>query len=68
MGEGLTQKNEIEGRWKEYFVQLLNGDEIREVGDVRGGSCIYKSSKCLWAEGVSKSTISLFTPDFFLKL
>ena len=36
MGEELTQENNIEGRWKEYFVQLLNGDEIREVGDVRG--------------------------------
>ena len=32
MGEELTQENDIEGRWKEYFVQLLNGDEIREVG------------------------------------
>ena len=36
MGEELTQENDIEGRWKEYFVQLLNGGEIREVGgDVR---------------------------------
>ena len=32
MGEELTQENDIEGRWKEYFVQLLNGDEIRDVG------------------------------------
>ena len=36
IGEELTQENEIEGRWKDYFVQLLNGDEIRQVGgDVR---------------------------------
>ena len=36
MGEELTRENDIEGRWKEYFVQLLNGDEIREVGgDIR---------------------------------
>ena len=37
MGEELTRENDIEGRWKEYFVQLLNG-EIREVeGHVRRG-------------------------------
>ena len=36
MGEELTCENDIEGRWKEYFVQLQNGDEIREVGgDIR---------------------------------
>ena len=36
MGEELTLENDIEGRWKEYFVQLWNGDEIREVGgDIR---------------------------------
>ena len=36
MGEELTQEDDTEGRWKEYFVQLLNGDEIREVGgDIR---------------------------------
>ena len=29
MGEELTQKNDTEGRWKEYFVQRVNGDEIR---------------------------------------
>ena len=35
MREELTQ-NDIKGRWKEYFVQLMNGDEIREVGgDIR---------------------------------
>ena len=35
MGEELTRENNIEGRWKEYFVQLLNDDEIREVrGDI----------------------------------
>ena len=32
MGEELTQETHIEGIWKEYFVQLLNSDEIREVG------------------------------------
>ena len=38
MGEKLTVENDIEGRWREYFVQLLNGDEISEVGkDVRKG-------------------------------
>ena len=36
MGEELTRENDNEGRWKEYFIQLLNGDEITEVGgDVR---------------------------------
>ena len=36
IGEDLTQDNDIESRWKEYFAQLLNGDEINEVGeDVR---------------------------------
>ena len=37
MGEELTQENDIKDRWKEYFVQLLNGDEIREVGGGAGG-------------------------------
>ena len=32
MGEELTRENDIKDRWKEYFVQLLNVDEIREVG------------------------------------
>ena len=32
MEEELTQENDNEGRWKEYFVKLLNGDEIKEVG------------------------------------
>ena len=32
MGGELTRENDNEGRWKEYFVQLLNGDEIREIG------------------------------------
>ena len=32
MGEELTWKNGIEDRWKEYFVQLLNGNKIRKVG------------------------------------
>ena len=36
LGEELTRENDIEGRWKEYFVQVLNGDEIREAeGNVR---------------------------------
>ena len=35
MGEELTRENEVEGRWKD-FVQLLNGDELREAGgDIR---------------------------------
>ena len=38
MGEELAQDNDIKGRWQEYFVQILNSDEIREVGgDIRGG-------------------------------
>ena len=32
MEEELTQENDIEGRRKEYLVQLLNGDEISAVG------------------------------------
>ena len=32
MGEELIRENGIEGRWKEYLVQLWNGDQIREVG------------------------------------
>ena len=36
MGEELTRENDIEGRWKDYFVQLLKGDEMGEVGgDIR---------------------------------
>ena len=35
LGGELTQVNDIKGRWKEYFVYLLNGDEIREVEDIR---------------------------------
>ena len=36
MRNSLTQENNIEGRWKEYFLQLLNGDKIKEVGgDIR---------------------------------
>ena len=31
MGRELTPENGIDRRWKEHFVQLLNGDEIREV-------------------------------------
>ena len=31
MDEELPKENDIEVRWKEYFVQLLNGDEISEV-------------------------------------
>ena len=32
IGEEVTRENDIEVRWREYFVQLLNGDEISEVG------------------------------------
>ena len=34
MGEGLTRENDIEVRWREYFVQLLNGNKIvrKELG------------------------------------
>ena len=35
MGEQLTRENDTEDRWIEHFVQLLNGDEISEVRDVR---------------------------------
>ena len=35
MGEELTRENDTEGRYKEYFVKLMNGNEIREVeGDI----------------------------------
>ena len=37
MGEELTRENDTEGRWKEYFVQLLNSDEIREEGGDKEG-------------------------------
>ena len=37
MEEELTRENDSEVRWKEYFVQRLNGDEISEEGeDVMG--------------------------------
>ena len=29
--EELTQKNDVEVKWREYFVQIMNGDEISEV-------------------------------------
>ena len=34
MGEGLTRENGLEVRWREYFVQLLNGNKIvrKELG------------------------------------
>ena len=32
MDEELTQENDIEVGWREYFVQLLNGDEMNEAG------------------------------------
>ena len=36
MVQELIRENDIQGRLKEYFVQLLNGGEIKEVGgDVR---------------------------------
>ena len=31
MGEELIREKEAEARGREYFVQLLNGDEINEV-------------------------------------
>ena len=35
-GEELTRETDIEDIWKDYFVQLLNSDEIIEVGgDIR---------------------------------
>ena len=34
MEEELTKEDDMV-RWREYFVQLLNGDEISEVGVVR---------------------------------
>ena len=37
MGEELTQENGIEGRWKEYFVQLLNHNEIKDLMRARIG-------------------------------
>ena len=37
MGEELTRENDVEVRWKKYFVWVLNGDKINEVGgDDRG--------------------------------
>ena len=32
--EELTRENDTEGRWREYFIQMLNGGEISEVGGV----------------------------------
>ena len=32
MGKELSWENNIEVRWKEYFVQLLNSDKISEIG------------------------------------
>ena len=38
MRNSMGEKNDNEGRWKEYFVKLLNGKEIREEGgNVRRG-------------------------------
>ena len=49
MDEELSWENDIEVRWIKYFVQLLNGDEISEVGvrRVRIGriKSIYKDGK-----------------------
>ena len=33
MVEDLTRENDNNVRWREYFVQLMNGDEIREKGE-----------------------------------
>ena len=32
MGKELTRENDVDVRQGEYFVQLLNGDEISELG------------------------------------
>ena len=32
MGEELTEGNDINVKWREYFAQLLNGEEIIKVG------------------------------------
>ena len=32
VGEELTRGNDAEVGWRKYFVQLLNGGEINEVG------------------------------------
>ena len=32
MGEELTIEEDTEIRWREYFFQLLDGDEISEAG------------------------------------
>ena len=49
MDEELSWENDIEVRWIKYFVQLLNGDEISEVGVRRvrigGIKSIYKDGK-----------------------
>ena len=38
MEEELSLENDVEVRWREYFVQLLNDFEIIEVGEnVRRG-------------------------------
>ena len=34
--ELLTRKDETGSRWRVYFVQLLNGGELREIGDCEG--------------------------------
>ena len=33
IGKKLTREDDVEVRWREYFVQLLNGYEISEVGE-----------------------------------
>ena len=39
MDEKLTQENDDDVRWRKYFVQLLNGHEISELGgDARRGT------------------------------
>ena len=36
MNEELTRADDTELKWREFFVQVLNGDEISEIGgDVR---------------------------------
>ena len=38
MGEKLIRENDSEVRWRDYFVRLLNGIEINEVGVRRARS------------------------------
>ena len=59
MGKELTRENDTEDdRWKEYFIQLLNGDEIREVGGdikrerIEGNERVIKGGKAAGMDGI----------------